>query len=164
MLVQDAGQAMPTGSGDLTVETRGMEPVPEGNRYGSPLRVFSVWFAPNLVPPAFFVGTLAAAEFLQLGFATGLLAIVLGNLIGSSVVGLLATLGPRTGMAQMPLARLPFGKSIVLPAALNWVACIAWDAFDSIFGAAAISLLTGAPFVVSLLIIIVSQAIIGIRG
>lgn len=164
MSVELAGQAMPTRSGDLTVETRGMEPIPETNRYGTPARIFTVWFAPNLVPPAFFVGTLAAADFLQLGFMTGLLAIILGNLIGASVVGLMGTMGPRSGMAQLPLARLPFGKSIVLPGVLNWLACIGWDAFDSIFGAAAISLLTGLPFFASLLIIIVAQAIIGIVG
>ena len=49
------------------------------------------------------------------------------------------TMGPKTGMAQLPYARLPFGKSIVLPAGINFLACIAWDAVDSIFGAAAIS-------------------------
>ena len=160
----DQGLAMPRGSGDLTVEARGMEPIPTTNRYGSPWRIFSVWFAPNLVPPAFFVGTLAAADFLQLGFTSGLLAIILGNLIGSSVVGLLITMGPKTGMAQLPFSRLPFGKSIVLPGAINWLACIAWDAFDSIFGAAAISLLTGLPFWVGLAAIIVAQAVIGIIG
>jgi NCS1 family nucleobase:cation symporter-1 len=160
----DQGLAMPSGSGDLTVEARGMEPIPTTNRYGSPLRIFTVWFAPNLVPPAFFVGTLAAADFLQLGFGSGLLAIILGNLVGSSVVGLLITMGPKTGMAQLPFSRLPFGKSIVLPAAINWLACIAWDAFDSIFGAAAISLLTGLPFWVGLAAIILAQAVIGIIG
>lgn len=160
----DQGLTMPKGSGDLTVEARGMEPIPTTNRYGSPWRIFTVWFAPNLVPPAFFVGTLAAADFLQLGFGTGLLAIILGNLIGSSVVGLLITMGPKTGMAQLPFARLPFGKSIVVPAAINWLACIAWDAFDSIFGAAAISLLTGLPFWVGLAVIILAQAVIGIIG
>ena len=141
-----------------------MEPIPTTNRYGSALRIFTVWFAPNLVPPAFFLGTLAAADFLQLGFMSGLLAIILGNLIGSAVVGLLITMGPKTGMAQLPYARLPFGKSIVLPAGINFLACIAWDAFDSIFGAAAISLLTGLPFVFGLAIIIVAQAVIGITG
>src|SRR6187551_1291661 len=158
------GLAMPSRSGDLTMESWGMEPIPTTNRYGSAARIFSVWFAPNLVPPAFFLGTLAAADFLQLGFMSGLLAIILGNLIGSSLVGLMITMGPKTGMAQLPFARLPFGKSIVLPAGINWLACIAWDAFDSVFGAAAISLLTGLPFVFSLLIIIVGQAIIGILG
>jgi NCS1 family nucleobase:cation symporter-1 len=160
----DQGLAMPTRSGDLTVEARGMEPIPTTNRYGSAFRLFTVWFAPNLVPPAFFLGTLAAADFLQLGFTSGLLAIILGNLIGSSVVGLLITMGPKTGMAQLPFARRVFGKSVVVPAGINWAACIAWDAFDSIFGAAAITLLTGFPFVFGLAIIIVGQAIIGIVG
>jgi NCS1 family nucleobase:cation symporter-1 len=160
----DTGLTMPTRSGDLTVEARGMEPIPATNRYGSAARIFTVWFAPNLVPPAFFLGTLAAADFLQLGFISGLLAIVLGNLIGSSVVGLLITMGPKTGMAQLPFARRPFGKSVVVPAGINWLACIAWDAFDSIFGAAALSLLTGLPFVIGLAAIIIAQAIIGIVG
>ncbi len=160
----DQGLAMPTRAGDLTVEARGMEPIPTTNRYGSAFRLFTVWFAPNLVPPAFFLGTLAAADFLQLGFTSGLLAIILGNLIGSSVVGLLITMGPKTGMAQLPFARRVFGKSVVVPAGINWAACIAWDAFDSIFGAAAITLLTGFPFVFGLAIIIVGQAIIGIVG
>lgn len=160
----DQGLTMPSGSGDMSVESWGMEAIPETNRYGSPWRIFTVWFAPNLVPPAFFVGTLAAADFLQLGFASGLLAIILGNLIGSALVGLLITMGPKTGMAQLPFSRLPFGKSIVVPAAINWLACIAWDAFDSIFGAAAITLLTGLPFPVGLAAIIVTQAIIGVIG
>ena len=161
----DSGLAMPTHSGDLSVEARGMEPIPTTNRYGSALRIFTVWFAPNLVPPAFFLGTLAAADFLQLGFMSGLLAIILGNLIGSAVVGSARSpWGPRPGWLSCPYARLPFGKSIVLPAGINFLACIAWDAFDSIFGAAAISLLTGLPFVFGLAIIIVAQAVIGITG
>ncbi|MEA2650840.1 MAG: nucleobase:cation symporter, family [Chloroflexota bacterium] len=160
----ELGPAMPSRSGDLSIEARGMEPIPPTNRYGSPGRIFTVWFAPNLVPPAFFLGTLAAADFLQLGFTSGLIAIILGNLIGSSLVGLLITMGPKTGMAQLPFARLPFGKSIVLPAGINWLACIAWDAFDTIFGAAAISLLTGLPFVFGVAVIIVAQAVIGIIG
>src|SRR3989442_12021601 len=106
---------MPTHEGDLSIEAHGMEPIPEGSRYGSIGRVFTVWFTPNLVPAAFFIGTLAAASFLQVGFVTGVIAIVLGNLIGSVLVGILGTMGPATGMAQMPLARLAFGKSIVLP-------------------------------------------------
>src|SRR5262249_14804505 len=87
-----------------------------------------------------------------------------GNLIGSCLVGLLATMGPRTGMPQMAFARRPFGQSTILPAGLNWAMMIDWDAFDCIFGAAAFHLLTGAPFWVGLLLIIIGQAIIGFVG
>jgi NCS1 family nucleobase:cation symporter-1 len=158
------GDRMPTREGDLAVEGHGFEPIPESARYGSVGRVFTVWFTPNLVPAAFFLGTLAAADFIGLGFWTSLAAIVVGNIVGSILVGLLATMGPRTGMAQMPLARLAYGKSIIVPGLLNWVSCIGWDGINSVFGAAAISILTGLPFVAALVIIVVCQGLLGILG
>jgi len=158
------GQGMPSREGDLSIEGHGMDPIPESARYGSVTRVFTVWFTPNLVPAAFFLGTLAAASFIGLGFWTALAAIVVGNFVGSILVGLLATMGPRTGMAQMPLARLAYGKSIVVPGLLNWVSCIGWDGINSVFGAAAITILTGLPFVVSLIIIVICQGLLGILG
>jgi NCS1 family nucleobase:cation symporter-1 len=158
------GQGMPSREGDLSIEGHGMEPIPETARYGSVNRVFTVWFTPNLVPAAFFLGTLAAATFIGLGFWTALAAIVVGNVVGSLLVGALATMGPKTGMAQMPLARAAYGKSIVLPGLLNWISCIGWDGINSVFGAAAISILTGLSFPVALIIIVVAQGLLGILG
>ncbi|HET9682060.1 MAG TPA: cytosine permease, partial [Candidatus Limnocylindrales bacterium] len=145
--------AMPTREGDFTVEAHGMEPIPESARYGSVGRVFTVWFTPNLVPAAFFIGTLVTADFLKLGFVTSLLAIIVGNVVGSYVVALLSTMGPKLGLAQMPAARLPFGKSIVVPGLLNWLSTIGWDGVNSVFGAIAITILIPAlPFWGALLI------------
>ena len=53
---------MPSREGDLTIEGHGIEPIPESARYGSVGRVFTVWFTPNLVPAAFFIGLLASAK------------------------------------------------------------------------------------------------------
>lgn len=157
-------EGMPTREGDLTIEGHGIEPIPEAARYGSVNRVFTVWFTPNLVPAAFFIGLLAAADFLQVGFVTGLAAIIVGNLIGSVLVGLMSTMGPSTGMAQIPAARLPFGKSIVVPGLLNWLSCIGWDGINSVFGAAALSILTGLDFVIALIILVLIQAGLSIVG
>ena len=49
-----------------------------------------------------FTGTLAFT--LGLGFWPGFVAIVIGVVLGAVPVGLLATLGPKTGMGQLPLA------------------------------------------------------------
>ncbi len=157
---------MPSREGDLTVEGHGIEPIPEANRYGALSRVFTVWFSPNLVPAAFFLGTLATLDFIGLGFWTGLAAIIVGNVIGAFFVGVLATMGPRTGMAQIPLARFPFGKAIVVPGLINWLSTIAWDAINSIFGAGAIVVLTGGvmPFWLALVIIVVFQVGLSIVG
>jgi NCS1 family nucleobase:cation symporter-1 len=155
---------MPTHEGDLSIEAHGFEPIPETARYGSVSRIFTVWFTPNLVPAAFFIGTLAAAGFLKVGFLTGVLAILIGTVLGATLVGVLSTMGPATGMAQVPLSRLPFGKSIVVPGVLNWLSCIGWDGVNNVFGAAAITLLTGLPFPVSLLIIVIAQGLLGVIG
>ncbi|MEA2549282.1 MAG: nucleobase:cation symporter, family [Chloroflexota bacterium] len=159
------GQGMPSREGDLSIESHGMDPIPESARYGSVSRVFTVWFTPNLVPAAFFIGTLVTAEFLKLGFVSGLLAIIVGNVLGSYFVALLSTMGPKLGLAQMPAARLPFGKSIVVPGLLNWLSTIGWDGINSVFGAIAITILVPAlPFWAALLIIIAVQALLGIIG
>jgi len=156
---------MPSREGDFTIEGHGFEPIPESARYGSLARVFTVWFTPNLVPAAFFIGTLVTLDFLKLGLVTSILAIIVGNLIGSYVVGLLSTMGPRLGLAQMPAARLPFGKSIVVPGILNWLSCIGWDAVNNVFGAIALTILIPAvPFWLALAVIVVLQGALGIVG
>jgi NCS1 family nucleobase:cation symporter-1 len=158
-------EGMPRREGDLSIEGRGMEPIPESARYGSVGRIFTVWFTPNLVPAAFFIGTLVTLDFLKLGFVTGLLAIIVGNLVGSFFVALLSTMGPKLGLAQMPAARLPFGKSIVVPGVLNWLSTIGWDGINSLFGAYALTILIpGLPFIVGLVIIVACQGALGILG
>ncbi|HTS15731.1 MAG TPA: cytosine permease, partial [Candidatus Sulfotelmatobacter sp.] len=106
------------------------------------------------------------APILGLGFADGLLAIVVGNLIGAALVGVLSAMGPRTGMAQIPASRLPFGKAIVVPAVINWLSTIAWDAINAFFGAYAIDVISGGavPFPVGLLIVVLCQAGLSVVG
>ncbi len=161
-----ARDTMPTREGDLTIEGHGIDPIPLTGRYGSLARVFTVWFTPNLVPAAFAIGTLATASFIGLGWWAGLAAIIVGNVISAAVVGVLAAMGPRSGMAQIPASRLPFGKTIVVPGAVNWLSTIAWDAINAFFGAYAIDVLTGGriPFPVSLLVVIICQALLSIVG
>ena len=160
-----AREGMPTREGDLSVESHGMEPIPANARYGSVNRIFTVWFTPNLVPAAFFIGTLVTLDFLKLGFMTSILAVIVGNLVGSYFVALLSTMGPKLGLAQMPAARLPFGKSIAVPGLLNWFSTIGWDGINSVFGAVALTLLIpGLPFIVGLVVIVVFQAALGILG
>ena len=75
-------------------------------------------------------------------------------------------MGPAVGMAQIPAARLPFGKSIVLPGILNWLSTIAWDAINAFFGAYAIQVITGeaVPFWLGLVIVVAFQAALSIVG
>lgn len=152
----------PTAAGHLTIERRGIEPVPEGARYGRPARAFTVWFAPQITPVPFFVGTLVPS--IGLGWWEGLTAIVVGTVVGAAAVSWLALMGPQTGTAQLALSRLPFGRSIAVPAVVNWLSTIGWEAFVNIFGATALTLLTGLPFWSSVLLILGGQLALGILG
>lgn len=153
---------MPARAGDLAVESHGIAPIPRANRFGRPIRLFTVFFAPNLTMTAVFSGTLGTG--LGLGFGTGLLAIVVGTVLGSLPVAYLATWGPLTGTAQLPLARLPFRRSVVLPGLVQFLNSIAWDALVGLFGGDALARLTGLPFWLAVVIVLVLQCAVGVLG
>jgi nucleobase:cation symporter-1, NCS1 family len=152
----------PAKSGDLALETHGMAPIPVDARYGSAPRNFFIWFASNMNVSTFFTGTLAVV--LGLSFWYALIAITLGIVIGAAPVAWLALMGPRTGMGILPLSRLPFGKSVPLPAVVQWLTTVAWDALIGIFGGAALQSLLHVPFALGVLIVFVVQGAVGFLG
>ncbi len=152
----------PTRTGDLALESQGMAPIPEDSRYGGTWRMFTIWFTPNMELSGVFAGTLAAA--VGLGFRLGLLAIIAGTVIGSVPVAILCTWGPRTGTGQVPLARLPFGKAIIVPGTVQWLSSIAWDALVGLFGGEAAQLLLGVPFWIGAAIVLALEGLVSIYG
>ena len=89
---------------------------------------------------------------------------VIGTVLGSLVVGYLSTWGPRTGTGQLPNSRMAFGGGVVLPAALQWLSSIAWDALVGLFGGEALAVLLGIPFWVAVLIVLGVQGAVGFFG
>jgi NCS1 family nucleobase:cation symporter-1 len=152
----------PSREGDLALESQGMAPIPEDNRYGGIHRMFTVWFTPNMELSGVFAGTLAVV--LGLGFGLGLVAIIAGTIIGSLPVAILCTWGPKTGTAQVPLARLPFGKTITLPGTVQWLSSIAWDALVGLFGGQAAQLLFHVPFWVGVAIVLALEGAVSVFG
>lgn len=152
----------PFASGDLRVETRGIDPVPEPLRYGTPGRLFTVWFAPNLTMTGVFTGTIGVA--LGLDFTTALVAVVLGTLVGAAPTAYLGTWGSLTGTGQLPLARLAFGRAVAVPGVLQWLSSVAWDALIGLFGGDALARLCGWPFWLGVLVMMVGQGLLGVFG
>ena len=149
----------PSRAGDLTIETHGIAPIGEDQRYGTPARLFTVWFAPQVNVTGVFSGALAIV--LGLGFWLGLLAMVIGTVLGAFLVAYLSTWGPRTGAGQLPNSRMAFGGGVVLPAVLQWLSSIAWDALVGLFGGEALAALLGIPFWIAVLIVLGAQGLVG---
>ncbi len=113
------------------------EPVPAAQKTMRMDRVFWSHFSPNLGPGGWVTGVLLV--HLGLGLGWGLAAIAIGNLVGALPVAFAAAIGPRTGLPQMEASRRALGRAgLRLPAFLNWIYCIGWDAVNNVPAAAAL--------------------------
>jgi purine-cytosine permease-like protein len=99
-------------------------------------------FIGNMELSPVFLGTVAVA--FRLGFEEdGTLALII---VGSAPVATLSSWDPLTGTGQPPVVRIPFGKRIVVPAAIQWVSAIGWVGIGCYFGSQAAQLLLHVPF------------------
>jgi NCS1 family nucleobase:cation symporter-1 len=59
---------------------------------------------------------------------------------------------------------MAFGGAVKLPAALQWLSSIAWDALVGLFGGEALAVLLGIPFWTAVLIVLGVQGVVGFYG
>ena len=126
--------AVATDKESTTFEVSGIERVAEDNRQHTQLLdTMWLWWSANAVVATVALGTLSA--FMGLGFWGSVLVIVIFTVLGVLPVALLSTLGPKTGLAQMPLSRFAFGlQGAKIPAIFNMLACIGWSAVNALIG------------------------------
>lgn len=160
-LLADRG---PTKSNDLTLEQRGIRPVPPEHRFGTTKRLTTLWFSAQINPTTMFVGVLGTASFIGLGWGWGIVAIVLGNVLGCITVAMLGVIGVRTGSPQLQQSRESFGRAIHFPAGLTWITQIGFEALESIFAGEALHVLTGMSFYLGLAITFIVMGVISILG
>ncbi len=106
------------------VEAKGIEFVPLTERYGTPRRLFTIWFSVNLSILCLTVGTLGIFAGLSLGWT--LVALVIGNIIGTIFMAAHSAQGPHLGIPQMIQSRAQFG---VFGAGLPLIAVVAMSVF-----------------------------------
>ncbi|HEV2239356.1 MAG TPA: cytosine permease [Ktedonobacterales bacterium] len=133
-------ETKPTATG---FEATGIERVEEGNRQHTQLLdTMWLWWSANAVVATVALGALRI--FTGLGFWGSVVVIVAFNILGVLPVAFLSTLGPKTGLAQMPLTRFSFGlQGAKLPALFNAVACIGWSAVNAVIGSSLLETATG---------------------
>ena len=145
------------------IETRDIDPVPDREKHGSPHGVFTTWFGANLSMATWVVGSLGLA--FGLGLYETLAAIVAGNLIGMTALGLVSAMGPGAGVPQMILTRRSFGyRGTYLPAGLNWLASVGWFAVNTIIGVLALRQLTRLPYAVCVVALVAGQVLLAVYG
>ncbi|GCE78772.1 purine-cytosine permease family protein [Komagataeibacter oboediens] len=152
------------GAGPETVE----RPVPPELQTMSADRIFWSHFSPNLAPAAWVIGVLVVS--LGLGGWSAFVVLLIGNVLGALPVAACAVMGPDTGLPQMEASRFSFGsRGKRLPALINWVNCIGWDAVNNVPSAIALILLVQTwgmtlPFWLAMAILALAQLLASAAG
>ena len=93
-----------------------------------------IWFGAAVSIAEILTGTLIA----PLGFAKGMLAIIIGHIIGCALLFLAGLIGARTEKSAMETVKISFGqKGSILFSSLNILQLIGWTAVMIVSGAAA---------------------------
>jgi NCS1 family nucleobase:cation symporter-1 len=103
----------------VEIEKHSIGFVPLAERYGNERRLFTIWFSINLSIVCLTVGTLGILAGLDLAWTV--LALVIGNAIGTVFMAAHSAQGPHLGIPQMIQSRAQFG---VLGAAIPLLAVI----------------------------------------
>jgi NCS1 family nucleobase:cation symporter-1 len=131
-------------------------------------KVFWSHFCTNLAPATWVLGALLAG--IGLDVRSGILAIVIGGILGALPVGMLSMLGPATGLTQMETSRFAFGRlGTRVPATLNWFCAVGWDAVNNVPSVLALLALAatfgiGLPFWAGLAFLVAVQLVASMCG
>ncbi len=107
--------------------------------------LFTLWFATNLTIGDFAVGFIPV--ILRLSFQMIVIALVLGNVLGSILVGFMSVTGPGTGLPQMIIGRRAFGNKFgVLMSSLQWINTLGWLTVNIVLASIAFTLAFHIPF------------------
>ena len=114
-----------------SIEQHAIEPIPSADRHGSPAELFRLWIAANMNYVVLLTGALAVTQ--GLSFWGSMSAILIGNILGCTVVGLSSIMGPKTGSAAIITSRPSFGQlGAVLPIIVSTLSAIGWFSINSV--------------------------------
>ncbi|TNY23005.1 hypothetical protein DMC30DRAFT_444791 [Rhodotorula diobovata] len=153
----------------LGVETRSLERVPEDQRDELPLwrialRQVMFWFSVNCSASCLATGYLGSLYF-TLDYRTSLAVIYLGVALGVSVSATMATLGPKTGLRTMAVARFAGGfPGTAFMTLLNAVVQICYSISTAIIGGQILRGINGCSLVVGIVVLAVVVLVLCVYG
>ncbi|MEV8534173.1 cytosine permease [Streptomyces sp. NPDC051211] len=126
------------GATDSAIETRGLEPVPDGERTGRVRDLVPTWVAANISVLLLTMGA-GLVIFNGLNFWQVLTVAVAAPVVSYGIVGLISIAGKRGGAPGMALSRAVFGqRGNLFPGSLIWIARWGWETINAVSGAYAL--------------------------
>jgi nucleobase:cation symporter-1, NCS1 family len=122
---QDAG---PASDKVWSIETNGINPIPESERHGKPFDMFWIWCAANIG----ILGVTYGAFLLgySLSFWQAFLAGLLGTVLSFILVGFISLAGKLGSAPTLVLSRASFGVvGNALPTLFSYVSLVGWETY-----------------------------------
>jgi NCS1 nucleoside transporter family len=162
--VADSGKEALYGDAVAIVEPYGIQPIPEEERHGKVSTQFTVYFAGNLNIPSFITGFYPV--FYGLSLAQSLTAVLIGSALGALVLGYLATMGARLGVAQQVMGRGPLGywANFIPVSVVSAFSAVGWATVTTVFGAWAIQGIFDIPFWICAAVLCLGHGTLGVFG
>ncbi len=122
---------VPQDSEPLAIEQHSIDVVPDRERHGKIRQQGVFWFLSNTQTLSVALGFIGVA--LGLSVWTTILAIVLGNLLGTVFMALHASQGPHLGLPQLIQSRAQFGyRGVVVPLAVALFTQLVYGVIDTV--------------------------------
>lgn len=113
------------------IEQSDLTPIPLEARKGSPKSLFGMWIGANVNYVVMLTGFSLIA--LKLSFFQAISAVLVGNLLGCTVLGISSIFGPKTGTSGMATSRVAFGHlGAYLPTIISTISVLGWFSINSI--------------------------------
>lgn len=157
--------------GEARLDAHSIEQIPESDRDSTGWQQFWIWAGANIAPINWTLGALGIV--LGLGLFETILVVVLGNLVGCAIFSFLTVMGHKTGVNQMTLARLAFGRrGGYLASWLQFLMTMGWIGVNTYFPVVLAVAILGhfgvdASFAVKVIVVTVIMVIqvgIGVYG
>jgi NCS1 family nucleobase:cation symporter-1 len=110
-----------------SIETHGIDPIPESDRHGKPSDLFPVWFAANVSILGISYGTYLVT-FYGLSLWQAVIAGAVGTILSFVLVGFISLAGKKGSAPTLVLSRAAFGvRGNLVPTVVSWLALVGWE-------------------------------------
>lgn len=148
----------------LSVESKGIARVEPEEAHGTPRALFGLWAAVNVEFATITTGAIATGVF-GLSALDAVIAIVVANLIGCTVLGLFSTYGVEYGLPQMIQCVRWFGTpGNRFLSFLNFLSGFSWFAVNTVIGSYALHATIGVGIDTAIIALTAVQVFIALIG
>src|SRR5215216_5586927 len=125
----DVGRQQPESDRAWSIETNGINPIPESERHGTPRELFWIWCAANIGILGITYGAFLVSSY-GLNLWQAVIAAVLGTIVSFTLVGFISLAGKKGSAPTLILSRASFGvRGNAIPTLLSYISLVGWEIY-----------------------------------